>query len=45
MTTLEERQAALESAGYNLLNVHVEDVTIDFPIDSGTGALGRHQGR
>lgn len=43
MTTLEERQAVLRQAGYNLFRVPAEDVLLDLLTDSGTAAMSSRQ--
>jgi tryptophanase len=43
MSTVEEREDALEAAGYNLFKVPASAIIIDLLTDSGTGAMSSNQ--
>lgn len=42
-TSRKEREAILKAAGYNLFNIHADDVLIDLLTDSGTSAMSARQ--
>ena len=43
MTTRVERQHILQTAKYNMFNIHARDIVIDLLTDSGTGAMSSEQ--
>jgi tyrosine phenol-lyase len=43
LPSAEEREAVIRRAGFNLFNIHADDVLIDLLTDSGTGAMSALQ--